>query len=91
MLIQVALFADRPADRHAVHPGQHQIEHDDAVRLGAQPIEGVLPVGDGVAVVAGAPQLLGDQLANAALVLDHKDATGDLGQLGGRHPKDWIL
>ncbi len=60
----------------------------DSVR---QPIEGVLPVGDGVAVVAGAPQLLGDQLANAALVLDDKDATVNLGQLGGGHPKDWIL
>ena len=55
-------------------PGQHDVQHDQVHRLGAQPVERVLPGGRLEHVPAFEAQVQPHQLADVRLVFGHQDA-----------------
>jgi hypothetical protein len=69
-----ALVADRPAERHTVDAGQHQVEDDDVERFLEGELEARPAVAHRQAAVAGAVELVRDQLADAPLVLNEEHA-----------------
>ena len=85
VLIDAAL-ANRSADGHPVDVGQHQIEHDHIKRLLERQRQPLAAVADGFALVAGAPKLLGDELADTALVFDEQNSAAGCRQNRERHP-----
>ena len=58
------------ADLEAVHPRQHEVEHDEVRRLGARRRQGVLAAGHHGHVVALLVQVVLDELEDVPLVVD---------------------
>jgi hypothetical protein len=62
-----------PADLHAVHVGQHQVEDDEFEASLVEALDGGPPVGRPADVVAGGLQVQTDQAGDVVVVLDDQD------------------
>ena len=78
----VALATELLAHLGAAHPGQHQVEHDrvDVSLTGGEQATGPVVGAGGADVVL--PEVAGDELDHAWLVVDHDYVHGD--SVGGR-------
>jgi len=68
-------LAQAAAEREPVHPGEHQVEHDEVRREGAEGAEGAQPlaaVGRHLHRVALVRQAQAHKVGDGALVLDHQ-------------------
>ena len=68
------LAPDRAADRDAVEPRQHQVEHDQVERLRARVAQRLVAVADRDGRQPLEPQVQRDEVADVRLVLDDEDA-----------------
>ena len=69
----MAAGAQVAAEREAVVAGQHQVENDEVDRAVVQRLAHASAVGCGGDAIAVLLQVLGDQLAQVAVVVDDQD------------------